>query len=109
MKYCAHCGTELLDEAVICPACGCPAQENQVQNAEDNSVGLGTASIVSGIFIPLAGFICGGIGLSRAKKFSNETGKKRCTIGLVVSAVAWVVSMVINMLYMSDLLALLGY
>ena len=25
MKYCAHCGKELLDEAVICPACGCAA------------------------------------------------------------------------------------
>lgn len=23
MKYCVHCGKELLDEAVICPGCGC--------------------------------------------------------------------------------------
>ncbi len=23
MKYCSHCGNELLDEAVICPKCGC--------------------------------------------------------------------------------------
>ena len=23
MKYCSHCGKELLDEAVICPGCGC--------------------------------------------------------------------------------------
>ena len=23
MKYCTHCGKELLDEAVICPGCGC--------------------------------------------------------------------------------------
>lgn len=25
MKYCVHCGRELLDEAVICPGCGCAA------------------------------------------------------------------------------------
>lgn len=25
MKYCTKCGKELLDEAVICPGCGCPA------------------------------------------------------------------------------------
>lgn len=25
MKYCSKCGNELLDEAVICPKCGCPA------------------------------------------------------------------------------------
>lgn len=23
MKYCSHCGKELLDEAVVCPSCGC--------------------------------------------------------------------------------------
>lgn len=23
MKYCAHCGAQLVDEAVVCPKCGC--------------------------------------------------------------------------------------
>lgn len=23
IKYCAHCGNQLLDEAVVCPKCGC--------------------------------------------------------------------------------------
>ena len=27
MKYCTHCGKELLDEAVVCVACGCPVQD----------------------------------------------------------------------------------
>lgn len=26
MKYCSHCGKELLDEAVICPHCGCQVE-----------------------------------------------------------------------------------
>lgn len=26
MKYCSKCGNELLDEAVICPKCGCPVR-----------------------------------------------------------------------------------
>ena len=26
MKYCTHCGKELLDDAVICPGCGCKAE-----------------------------------------------------------------------------------
>ena len=29
MKYCSKCGKEIMDEAVICPGCGC-AQENNV-------------------------------------------------------------------------------
>ena len=23
MKYCSHCGNEVVDEAVVCPSCGC--------------------------------------------------------------------------------------
>lgn len=26
MKYCQHCGKEILDEAIICPGCGCSTQ-----------------------------------------------------------------------------------
>lgn len=32
MKYCSKCGNELMDEAVICPKCGCPAGPVPVQN-----------------------------------------------------------------------------
>lgn len=31
MKYCTHCGKELLDEAVICVGCGCMAGERKIQ------------------------------------------------------------------------------
>lgn len=27
MKFCAKCGKEIMDEAVICPSCGCSVQE----------------------------------------------------------------------------------
>lgn len=27
MKYCTHCGNELLDEAIICPKCGCKVEQ----------------------------------------------------------------------------------
>ncbi len=32
MKYCTHCGKELLDEAVICPGCGCAAESKEIKN-----------------------------------------------------------------------------
>ena len=38
MKYCTHCGKEIMDEAVICPGCGCAvgssAQAASVGNAD---------------------------------------------------------------------------
>lgn len=41
MKYCTHCGKELLDEAVICPGCGCACAVGaayQTPAANDNLV-----------------------------------------------------------------------
>lgn len=28
MKYCSKCGNELMDEAVICPKCGCATESS---------------------------------------------------------------------------------
>ena len=27
MKFCRHCGSEMLDEAVVCTKCGCPVKD----------------------------------------------------------------------------------
>ena len=31
MKYCQKCGSQLFDEAVMCPKCGCPAEKAQME------------------------------------------------------------------------------
>lgn len=41
MKYCAHCGKEMLDEAVLCVNCGC-AVSGQNNQAANKTVGEGT-------------------------------------------------------------------
>lgn len=33
MKYCCYCGKELLDEAVICPSCGCEVKKRSQMTA----------------------------------------------------------------------------
>ncbi len=35
MKYCTKCGNELMDEAVICPKCGCDTGYRNIQNDND--------------------------------------------------------------------------
>ena len=32
MKYCIHCGKEVLDDAIICPGCGCSVQKGSVSS-----------------------------------------------------------------------------
>ena len=52
MKYCPNCGNELIDIAVICPACGVSvAPKNEIKDAPNFGYAL------LGFFIPLAGII----------------------------------------------------
>lgn len=37
MKNCNKCGNELFDEAVICPACGCPQENSAIIRPKDSS------------------------------------------------------------------------
>ena len=45
MKYCANCGKELFDEAVMCPGCGCAVKSAQPRTSSDVS-SVGTAAKV---------------------------------------------------------------
>lgn len=47
MKYCTHCGKEILDEAVICVGCGCAVESKAAQTtapAPDTATLLNTLS-----------------------------------------------------------------
>ena len=46
MKYCAKCGNELLDEAVVCPKCGCAVEEVKNSVTAGNPSGLKTVANV---------------------------------------------------------------
>ncbi len=35
MKYCSHCGKEIMDEAVICTGCGCPVDSVKAEIFQD--------------------------------------------------------------------------
>lgn len=53
MKYCQKCGKEIIEEAVICPNCGC-SQGNIIQNVTDSS-SFGWSFL--GFCIPIIGLI----------------------------------------------------
>lgn len=62
MKFCAKCGKEILDEAVICPGCGCAvamqasAPKVSYEQAISNSgvmVAVGSILLALGVFVAL--------------------------------------------------------
>ncbi len=66
--YCSKCGKELLDEAVICPNCGCPTQNYKNAVEDKTSIWLCLLSVV----IPVAGVVLGIVYLCGGKKASGK-------------------------------------
>ena len=101
MRYCSKCGSEIEDEAVFCPHCGCRVSYNQPV-AESN--GLQTAAkvflilscISVGIFlVPLIWMLPMTISYFNACKEgrSVSTGFKICTL-LFVNMIAGILMLV---------------
>lgn len=60
MKFCQKCGMEIMDEAVVCPGCGCAvagAIEAKQVNYDDCVKGATTTNAVAGAVLAI-GFIC---------------------------------------------------
>ena len=53
MKYCQQCGSQLVDQAVVCPNCGCTVQEPINQQEDKPSTGLNVLAFL----FPLVGLI----------------------------------------------------
>lgn len=101
MKFCSHCGKQVLDEAVFCVGCGCSLQPVAQAPAEPVVVKDDTMSVVIKVFlvlgciaqgwclIPLAWCIPMTVSIFRKLKSGEKigTGLKVCTL-LFVSLVS---------------------
>ena len=96
MKFCTHCGKEIMDEAVICPGCGCstvatpPVTQPTTQYHEDDTVSVGLCILAA--LIPLFGFIYWPVKHRSAPKKARACG--------ITAIIAWVISFVISMIAM---------
>ncbi len=60
MKYCEKCGNELLDEAIMCPKCGCSVEGKQPSKQQDEhakSQATGAIMIIAAIALILGAII----------------------------------------------------
>lgn len=88
MKFCQHCGKEIMDEAVVCPGCGCATkQEIKTQAPEvDNTVSGGL--VILSILLPIFGIIYWPVKAKTRPKCALT-----CGITAIVSWVVYIIFM----------------
>lgn len=97
MKYCEKCGKEILDEAVVCPSCGCSTQTTPASApasvANDKAENPKTARFALGFafLFPIVGII---FGIKGIKQYAtNKKLKTQCIIAIplsIVMGIAWI-------------------
>lgn len=87
MKFCSKCGKEIMDEAVVCPSCGC-AQANAPTATGQDSDSFGWACL--GFCIPVVGLI-----LWLIWKDNYPMKAKKAGVGALASVIVTVVIYVI--------------
>ena len=85
MKFCSKCGKEIMDEAVICPNCGC-----SVSSTEKELDAPSTGFAVLGFFIPLIGMILYLV-LKDKMPLKAKSAGKGALIGVCVSVVLGII------------------
>ena len=94
MKFCSKCGKQLMDEAVICPGCGCAQPTTNAPASTAGPVqsgampgetsGLATCAMVFAFLMPIVGLILGIIGCN---KYKTPAFQKKCKNALIISGV----------------------
>ena len=98
MKYCFKCGKELVDEAVVCPGCGC-AQNNVPAKNQNDSSSFGWACL--GFCIPIVGLILYLVWKENTPLKAKSAGKG-ALIGVILSVGIYIIYFVFIAIMMAE-------
>ena len=87
--YCSKCGKEIMDEAVICPGCGCAVQGKQIPQNTNVDETISGGLVLLSILIPLFGIIYWPVKAKERPKCAKVCG--------IAGIVSWAISFVLIM------------
>lgn len=103
MAYCKNCGKEIDNKAYICIHCGVRTYNDRTYidyyriNTYSSNSGttLGIIGLCFALFIPLVGWICGGIGLYQSTKSYNSTGKAISLTSIILASISFILYVIL--------------
>ncbi|MDE6075410.1 MAG: zinc ribbon domain-containing protein [Clostridia bacterium] len=124
MKFCTHCGKEVMDDAVICPNCGCSVQYDESSQGAaapqftapqpqhtapaDTYSTMSILGLVLSFFMTLVGLIVSILAYNEAKRTGSVKSQSMAKAGIIISAVEMGLGVVIGIIYVIVIVAALG-
>ena len=94
--FCKNCGSQIDDNAYVCPHCGVKVAQDEVQ-AHENGNTLAIVGFILSFFVALAGLICSILGYQKAKN-EGLPHKSLALAGIIISIVSMALSIVLYIL-----------
>lgn len=111
MKFCKHCGNEVLDDAIVCPKCGCSVDYGnggiQPQAELDSCSGLSIAGFVLSFLESFIGLILSIVAYNEAKRTGSQKSLSLARAGIIISAVLLGLAVIFGIIYVVFILMVL--
>lgn len=118
MKFCANCGKQLDDNAVICPNCGCQTGNVNMRSstgypvADEHYTTLSIVGFVLCFCVTLAGLICSILAYKSAKEEGNRKSQTLSKAGIIISSVSMgigaITGIIFTVVYIGIIMAAIG-
>ena len=97
MKYCVHCGKEVLDSSIVCPNCGCSVSYDEGRTAAapqpapapvaDSYSTMSILGLVFSFVGALIGLIISIIAYKDAKQTGSQKSMSMSKAGIIISSI----------------------
>ena len=88
MKFCSKCGKEIVEEAIVCPNCGC-AVDNSIASQQSSNDQVNVGLCILAALIPLFGIIYWPVKHKEAPKKAQACG--------ITALISWAISFIVLM------------